>query len=97
MGDITKRYGDGSIMRLGEAHKLMVEAIPPARYLSISRWVWAASRAAVSPRYMDRSLPVRPRSASILLPRRRNSEAPALTSIWNMLWTLPMLSVAVWT
>jgi recombination protein RecA len=28
MGDITKRYGDGSIMRLGEAHKLMVEAIP---------------------------------------------------------------------
>jgi recombination protein RecA len=28
MGDITKRYGDGSIMRLGEAHKLMVESIP---------------------------------------------------------------------
>lgn len=28
LGDITKRYGDGSIMRLGEAHKLMVEAVP---------------------------------------------------------------------
>ncbi len=28
LGDITKRYGDGSIMRLGEAHKLLVEAIP---------------------------------------------------------------------
>ncbi len=28
LGDITKRYGDGTIMRLGEAHKLMVEAIP---------------------------------------------------------------------
>jgi recombination protein RecA len=26
--DITKRYGDGSIMRLGEAHHLEVEAIP---------------------------------------------------------------------
>lgn len=26
--DIVKRYGDGSIMRLGEAHQLMVEAIP---------------------------------------------------------------------
>jgi recombination protein RecA len=26
--DITKRYGDGSIMRLGEAHQLVVEAIP---------------------------------------------------------------------
>jgi recombination protein RecA len=28
VGDITKRYGDGSIMRLGEAHQLLVESIP---------------------------------------------------------------------
>ena len=28
LGDITKRYGDGSIMRLGEAHHMEVEAIP---------------------------------------------------------------------
>ena len=28
LGDITKRYGDGAIMRLGEAHQLAVEAIP---------------------------------------------------------------------
>ncbi len=28
VGEITKRYGDGSIMRLGEAHHLVVEAIP---------------------------------------------------------------------
>jgi recombination protein RecA len=28
LNDITKRYGDGSIMRLGEAHHLTVEAIP---------------------------------------------------------------------
>ena len=28
VGDITKRYGDGSIMRLGEAHHMVVEAIP---------------------------------------------------------------------
>jgi recombination protein RecA len=28
IGDITKRYGDGSIMRLGEAHQLTVEVIP---------------------------------------------------------------------
>jgi recombination protein RecA len=31
LGDIAKRYGDGAIMRLGEAHQLIVEAIPPAR------------------------------------------------------------------
>lgn len=28
LSDITKRYGDGSIMRLGEAHQLQVEVIP---------------------------------------------------------------------
>ena len=28
MGDITKRYGDGAIMRLGESHQLVCEAIP---------------------------------------------------------------------
>jgi recombination protein RecA len=28
VGDITKRYGDGAIMRLGEAHQLEVESIP---------------------------------------------------------------------
>ncbi len=28
ISDITKRYGDGSIMRLGEAHHMMVESIP---------------------------------------------------------------------
>ena len=26
--DITKRYGDGAVMRLGEAAHLMVESIP---------------------------------------------------------------------
>jgi len=28
VGDIIKRYGDGSIMRLGEANKMIVDAIP---------------------------------------------------------------------
>jgi recombination protein RecA len=28
LGDITKRYGDGAIMRLGEAHHMAVESIP---------------------------------------------------------------------
>lgn len=28
LGDITKRFGDGSIMRLGEAHHLAVDVIP---------------------------------------------------------------------
>ena len=28
LGDIEKRYGTGSIMRLGEAHSMMVESIP---------------------------------------------------------------------
>jgi recombination protein RecA len=28
LGDIVKRYGDGSIMRLGEAHKMAIDSIP---------------------------------------------------------------------
>jgi recombination protein RecA len=28
LGDIVKRYGDGSIMRLGEAHSMVVDTIP---------------------------------------------------------------------
>jgi len=28
LGDITKRYGEGSIMRLGESHHMTIEAIP---------------------------------------------------------------------
>jgi recombination protein RecA len=28
LNDIIKRYGEGSIMRLGEAHQMQVEAIP---------------------------------------------------------------------
>ncbi|MGA2491305.1 MAG: recombinase RecA [Anaerolineales bacterium] len=28
VGDIIKRYGDGSIMRLGDAHKMIIDAIP---------------------------------------------------------------------
>ncbi|MBL8107915.1 MAG: DNA recombination/repair protein RecA, partial [Anaerolineales bacterium] len=28
VGDILKRYGDGSIMRLGEAHGMVTEIIP---------------------------------------------------------------------
>jgi recombination protein RecA len=28
LGDITKRYGDGAVMRLGQAHQAAIEAIP---------------------------------------------------------------------
>ena len=28
LSDITKRYGEGSIMRMGEAHHMTIEAIP---------------------------------------------------------------------
>ena len=28
LGDITKRFGEGTVMRLGEAHHMVVDAIP---------------------------------------------------------------------
>ncbi len=32
LGDIVKRYGEGSIMRLGEAHHMTVDAIPTGSF-----------------------------------------------------------------
>ncbi len=53
VGDILKRYGDGSIMRLGEAKHMETEAFPPAHCRLISRSAWAASRGDVSQKFMD--------------------------------------------
>ena len=38
--DIVKRYGEGSIMRLGEAHQMKVEAIPTGRFLRPCLGCW---------------------------------------------------------
>ena len=32
LGDITKRYGEGAIMRMGEAQHMVVEAIPTGSF-----------------------------------------------------------------
>ena len=56
VGDILKRYGDGSIMRLGEAQHMADRSLsPPARSRSILPSASAASRADASPKSMDPS------------------------------------------
>ena len=52
LGDITKRYGDGSILRLGEAHQLVVEAIPTgALSLDLALGVGGIPRARITEIY----------------------------------------------
>jgi recombination protein RecA len=52
LGDITKRYGDGSIMRLGEAQHMMVEVIPTGSLsLDIALGVGGVPRGRISEIY----------------------------------------------
>ena len=65
VNDIIKRYGEGSIMRLGEAHHMTVEAIPTGSLsLDIALGVGGIPRAA-SPKFLDLNHPGKPPSASI--------------------------------
>ena len=52
LGDIIKRYGEGSIMRMGEAHHLQVEAIPTGSLsLDIALGVGGLPRARITEIY----------------------------------------------
>jgi recombination protein RecA len=52
LGEITKRYGDGSIIRLGEAHHLAVESIPTGSLsLDIALGVGGIPRARITEIY----------------------------------------------
>ncbi|HZW02298.1 MAG TPA: recombinase RecA [Anaerolineaceae bacterium] len=52
LGDIIKRYGEGSIMRMGEAHHLQVEAIPTGSLsLDIALGVGGIPRARITEIY----------------------------------------------
>jgi len=52
VGDILKRYGDGSIMRLGEAHSMVVDAIPTgALSLDISLGIGGIPRGRITEIY----------------------------------------------
>jgi recombination protein RecA len=52
IGDITKRYGEGAIMRMGEAHHLQVEAIPTGSLsLDIALGVGGIPRARITEIY----------------------------------------------
>jgi hypothetical protein len=90
LGDITKRYGDGAIMRLGEAQHLLVEAIPTgALSLDIALGVGGIPRGRITEIYGPESSG-KPPCASISSPKRKNWAAPAPLWIWSTPWTHPM-------
>ena len=70
VGDILKRYGDGSIMRLGEAHAMVTEVIPTGSLsLDIALGVGGVPRGRVVEIYGPESSPYR--NAQRLLDRAR--------------------------
>jgi len=48
LANLTKRFGDGAIMRLAKPRTSRLKPSPPARSRSTWRWAWAASRAGAS-------------------------------------------------
>src|SRR6186713_2216179 len=70
VGDILKRYGDGSIMRLGEAQHMQTEAFPTGSLsLDIALGVGGVPRGPITEFFVP-SHPERPRSVSTLWQKR---------------------------
>lgn len=70
--DIVKRYGEGSIMRLGEAHHMMVESIPTGSLsLDIALGIGGIPREG-SPRSLVRNPLEKQQFANILLQNHKN-------------------------
>jgi hypothetical protein len=86
LGDIVKRYGEGSIMRLGETHSLEVEAIPTGSLSWILHSVSVASPGDGSLRSSDRNPRARPPSASTSPPKLSNWVGRWPSLIWNTPW-----------
>src|SRR5512143_1484871 len=80
LGNITKRFGEGSIMRLGEATHLQVETIPTGSLaLDLALGVGGIPRGRVTEIYRPAKQPC----ASISCPRHRSAAVWRPTSIWN--------------
>ena len=97
VGDLNKRYGDGTIMRLGEATHLQIDSIPTGSIAldlalgigGVPRGAWWKSTA--------RNRPAKPRCASTSWPKRKNAAACARILTWNTRSTRCTPPVAAWT
>jgi len=90
LSDITKRYGEGSIIRLGESRQLKVEAIPTGSLsLDIALGVGGIPRARVTEIFGPESSG-KPPSACTSSLKPRSWVEPLLMWIWNMPSIPPM-------
>jgi len=72
ISSITKSYGEGSIMRLGDARALVkIDVIPTGALALDLAWASAASRAAASWKFSGRNRPAKPRSCCTSSPTRK--------------------------
>ena len=92
LGDITKRFGDGTVMRLGDAHQLRVDAIPTGSLsLDIALGVGGIPRGRVTEIYGPESSGKTTVCQHIVAEAQRMGGRQPL-SIWNMPSTRPMQS-----
>ncbi len=84
LGDIIKRYGDGAIMRMGEATHLAVEAIPTGSLsLDIALGVGGIPKARITEIYGPESSGKTTLCLHIVAEASKPAE-PRLISTWNM-------------
>ena len=96
LATLTKRFGEGAIMRLGEATHMTVEIIPTgALSLDIALGVGGIP-VVVSPKSMARTGRARQHWPNTSSPRRRKWAGSLLTLTWSTRWTPPMPPPAAW-
>ena len=88
---IKERFGEGSIMRLGEAKKVDVDAISTGSIsLNYALGIGGVPKEELL-KFMDRNPPVKPLWPCILSPTVKKAVEQPLLSMQSMLWIPPTL------
>jgi len=84
VSELTKRYGDGTIVRLGDASHLQVEVIPTGSLaIDLAIGVVGIPRGRITEIYAGRKAPARRRSACTSSPKRSVWAACARLWTWS--------------
>ena len=97
LGDITKRYGEGAIMRLGEAQHMVVESIPTGSLsLDIALGIGGIPRGRITEIFGPESSGKTTICQHIVAEAQTPGRHWRPTSIWSTPWIPLMLPAAAW-
>ncbi len=98
VGDILKRYGEGSIMRLGQAHGMVTESFPTGSLsLDIALGVGGIPRGRITEIYGPESSGKTTLCQHIVAEAQKHGRHGRLTSTWNTPSIPPTPPRAAWT